>query len=136
MPKYALFYINTQRPRITRGIISTCTLQTDDLFLASGSEPTINVSGEAGHKIVCWLATAHQEKIVSLKGLSGYTPPRTTRETCSNKVFCIVDMSRMMIKTNEYCIQGAKVDHFISHHQELYGIHLHPAIWRSFPGER
>ena len=51
--------------------------------LASGSEPTINVSGEAGHKIDYWLAIARQEKIVNLKGLSGYNPPRYTRETCA-----------------------------------------------------
>ena len=70
-----------------RGIISICTLQTGDLFLASVSEPTINVSGEAGHKIDCWLATARQEKIVSLKGLSGYNPPPITRETCT---VCVV----------------------------------------------
>ena len=75
--------LTTGLPRITRGIISICTLQSGDLFLASGSEPTINVSGEAGHKIDCWLAIARQEKIVNLKGLSGYNPPRYTRETCS-----------------------------------------------------
>ena len=44
--------------------------------------PTINVSGEAGHKIDCWLAIARQEKIVNLKGLSGYNPPHITSETC------------------------------------------------------
>ena len=72
----------TGLPRITRGIISIGTLQTGDLFLASGSEPTINVSGEAGHKIDCWLAVARQEKIINLKGLSGYNHRRITRETC------------------------------------------------------
>ena len=55
------------------------TLQT---FLASGSEPTINVSGEAGQKIDYWLATARQEKIVSLKIIHGYNPPRKAREKC------------------------------------------------------
>ena len=74
---------STGLPRITRGIISICTLQTGDLFLGSGSEPTINVSGEAGHKIDCWLAIARQEKIVNLKGLSGYNPPHITSETCT-----------------------------------------------------
>ena len=44
---------------------------------------SINVSGEAGHKIDCWLAIARQEKIVNLKGLSGYNPPRIMRETCT-----------------------------------------------------
>ena len=77
----------TRLPRFTRGIISICTLQTGDLFLVSGSEPTINVSGEAGHKIDCWLATARQEKIVSLKGLSGYNPPCKARETCTYKLY-------------------------------------------------
>ena len=40
------------------------------------------MSGEAGHKIDCWLATARQEKIVNLKDLSGYNPSRYTREAC------------------------------------------------------
>ena len=50
--------------------------------VASDSEPTINVSGEAGHKIDCWLATARQEKFVSLKIINGDNPPRIARETC------------------------------------------------------
>ena len=37
-------YYGTVLPRYMRGIISICTLQTGDFFLASGSEPTINVS--------------------------------------------------------------------------------------------
>ena len=80
--------------RITRGIISIYNLQTDDLFLASDSEPAIYVmSGFAGH-IDSWLATARQEKIVSLKGLSGYNPSRNTRETCSDlflasQIYCV-----------------------------------------------
>ena len=53
---------------------------TDDLFLASDIEPTLYVSGEAGHNIDCWFAIAHQEKIVSLKGVNGYNPNRTARE--------------------------------------------------------
>ena len=58
-------------------------LQTDDLFLASDSEPAISVmSGFAGH-IDSWLATARQEKIASLKGVNGYNPSRNTRETCN-----------------------------------------------------
>ena len=73
---------STGLTRNMRGIISICTLQTGDFFLASGSEPTINMSGEAGHKIDCWLAIAREEKIVNLKGLSGYNPPRKARETC------------------------------------------------------
>ena len=81
IPKISL-YDTTGLPRITRGIISTKTLQTDDLFLASGSEPTINVSGKAGHKIDCWLAIARQENIVRLKGVNGYNPNRISRETC------------------------------------------------------
>ena len=80
---------STGLPRITRGIISIHTLQTGDLFLASGSEPTINVSGEAGHKIDCWLAIARQEKIVSLKIINGYNPSRNTRETCTPFHFLI-----------------------------------------------
>ena len=46
--------LNTRLPRITRGIISICTLQTGDLFLASGSEPTINVACKAGHDLNCY----------------------------------------------------------------------------------
>ena len=57
----------TRLPRITREIISIHTLQTSDLYLARGSEPTINVSGEAGHNIDYWLPIARQEKIASLK---------------------------------------------------------------------
>ena len=30
----------------------------------------------------CWLATARQENIVSLKGVNGYNPIRIARETC------------------------------------------------------
>ena len=62
----------TGLPRYTRGIISTYTLQTGDLFLASDSEPTIYLmSGFAGH-IDSWLATARQEKIDKLEKLNGY----------------------------------------------------------------
>ena len=39
------------------------------------------MSGFAGH-IDSWLATARQEKIVSLKGAYEYNPPHLTSETC------------------------------------------------------
>ena len=74
---------STGHPRYRRGIISISTLQTDDLFLASDSEPAIYLmSGFAG-LIDSWLATARQEKIASLKGAYGYNPTRITRETCN-----------------------------------------------------
>ena len=47
------------------------------------------MSGFAGH-IESWLATTRQEKITSLKGLSGYNPPRITRETCSVIVMMVI----------------------------------------------
>ena len=47
--------------------------RSDDLFIASDSEPSINVSGEAGQDFKCKLAIACQERIdnaVDLKDIN------------------------------------------------------------------
>ena len=54
------------------------------LWRAMESHHFMLVSGSAGH-ISCWLATACQEKIVSLKIINGYNPPRKARETCTKE---------------------------------------------------